>query len=163
MCFQCMLVWLKIFAPPEWMIGKLIMAKSLVFLIACEMLILYLRYTELDSLHHQEPKPMSPMTNEEEPPMDDEMPETEDNGWCRALFGQCLTCMPSCWRMRGSWRWKQLPIQLSMINCTQVLSMCVRFAESQILALSMYTAPSSLKTTVDGRNPKQPPGMYETL
>ena len=41
--------------------------------------------------------------------------------------------------------------------------MCVRFAESQILALSMYTAPSSLKTTVDGRNPKQPPGMYETL
>ena len=95
MCFQCMLVWLKIFAPPEWMIGKLIMAKSLVFAIACEMLILHLRYTEFDSLHHQEPKPMSPMTNEEEPPMDDEMPETDkaEDSCCWALFGRCCLKM----------------------------------------------------------------------
>ena len=89
MCFQCMLVWLKIFAPPEWMIGKLIMAKSLVFLIACEMLMLHLRYRELDSLHDQEPKPMSPPTNEE--PVDDEMPEMDkaEDSCCWALFGKC--------------------------------------------------------------------------
>ena len=89
MYFQCMLVWLKSIAStpppyiPVWMVGKRIMAKakSLVFVIACDMLILHLRYTELDSLHHQEPKPTSPMTNEE--PMDEDKAE---DSCCWALL-----------------------------------------------------------------------------
>ena len=40
-----------------------------------------LRYTELDSLHHQEPKPTSPMTNEE--PMDEDKAE---DSCCWALL-----------------------------------------------------------------------------
>ena len=65
------------------MIGKRIMAKakSLVFVIACDMLILHLRYTELDSLHHQEPKPTSPVTNEE--PIDEDKAE---DSCCWALL-----------------------------------------------------------------------------
>ena len=81
---QSMLVWLKIVAPPGWMIGKLTMAKFLVLVIACEMLILHLRYTELDSVHHQELRPLSPMTNEE--PMDDDMP---DEGFVWPIFELC--------------------------------------------------------------------------